>query len=50
MREHASWDPTAYGRFASERSRPFADLARPGAQLTNPSSSSTSAAATAPRR
>ncbi len=26
MREHASWDPTAYGRFAGERSRPFADL------------------------
>ena len=24
--ETASWDPTAYGRFASERSRPFADL------------------------
>ena len=26
MREHASWDPTAYARFAGERSRPFADL------------------------
>ena len=26
MREHASWDPTAYGRYAGERSRPFADL------------------------
>ncbi len=26
MREHASWDPTAYGRFSGERSRPFADL------------------------
>jgi trans-aconitate 2-methyltransferase len=26
MREHASWDPTAYGQFAGERSRPFADL------------------------
>ena len=26
MREHASWDPTAYGRFSAERSRPFADL------------------------
>jgi len=26
MSEHASWDPTAYGRFAAERSRPFADL------------------------
>jgi trans-aconitate 2-methyltransferase len=24
--EHASWDPTAYGRFSPERSRPFADL------------------------
>jgi trans-aconitate 2-methyltransferase len=24
--EHASWDPTAYGRFSSERARPFADL------------------------
>ena len=26
MRENASWDPTAYGRFSAERSRPFADL------------------------
>ena len=26
MRENASWDPTAYGRFSSERSRPLADL------------------------
>lgn len=26
MREHASWDPTAYAHFAAERSRPFADL------------------------
>jgi trans-aconitate 2-methyltransferase len=26
MREHGSWDPTAYGRFSGERSRPFADL------------------------
>lgn len=26
MREHASWDPAAYGRFSGERSRPFADL------------------------
>src|SRR6476469_9196343 len=26
MREHSSWDPTAYGRYAGERSRPFADL------------------------
>ena len=26
MRENASWDPTAYGRFATERSRPLADL------------------------
>jgi trans-aconitate 2-methyltransferase len=26
MREHASWDPTAYGRYAAQRSRPFADL------------------------
>jgi len=26
MREHASWNPTAYGRFSGERSRPFADL------------------------
>lgn len=26
MREHQSWDPTAYGHFAGERSRPFADL------------------------
>ena len=26
MRDHASWDPSAYARFASERSRPFADL------------------------
>ena len=26
MSEHVSWDPTAYGRFSAERSRPFADL------------------------
>ena len=26
MTEHVSWDPTAYARFSSERSRPFADL------------------------
>ena len=26
VRENASWDPRAYGRFSSERSRPFADL------------------------
>lgn len=26
MRDNASWDPTAYGRFSHERSRPFADL------------------------
>src|SRR6478736_5687525 len=26
MREHSSWNPTAYGRYAGERSRPFADL------------------------
>ncbi|NHA67589.1 methyltransferase domain-containing protein [Phycicoccus sp. CMS6Z-2] len=26
MRETPSWDPSAYGRFADERSRPFADL------------------------
>ncbi|GAA4396913.1 trans-aconitate 2-methyltransferase [Fodinibacter luteus] len=26
MSEHVSWDPTAYARFSSERSRPFADL------------------------
>ena len=26
MRDNASWDPTAYGRFSQERSRPFADL------------------------
>ena len=26
MRENASWDPTAYGRFSTERSRPLADL------------------------
>lgn len=26
MREHGSWDPTAYARFSAERSRPFSDL------------------------
>ncbi len=26
MREHVSWDPTAYARFSGQRSRPFADL------------------------
>ena len=45
MREHASWDPTAYGRFAGERSRPFADLVAQ-VRTDDPRWSSTSAAAT----